>query len=420
MAERTSERPSFRQRIPKIRFQRADAPSDGQSATATYYLIMVPAVLLGFFGLFMVFSATAVSNIMAGVNPYVLFIKTLLIAAGALIVAFTASRLAPNFWDRIALPLYGAALGLQLLVIPFGIGVGGNVNWLPVPGTGQVFQPSEFLKLATVLLIAKSLSRPQMNLRSIKQVALAVGVPSILSMLAVMAGSDMGTMLIFLAIAIGILWIAGVPAAWFAGLFAVGGTILIFLVAVSPSRTRRVFEFLPGFGTPPSTSAPTQMDHGLWALASGGLTGLGPGASREKWDYLQEAHTDFILAIVGEEFGLVGTLSVLLLFGLMVYGALRLAANGKDPFIRLGAAGIGSWFIAQGLINVGTVTGLTPVIGVPFPLVSYGGSSLLMTAAAVGVLLSFARFEAGFGRWSKWDPDTAGKDPRIKRVPRKA
>mgnify|MGYP002737590404 CR=1 len=419
MAQKTTGWRSLRQRIPRLKLKLPNQDSEGQSAVATYYLILFPALLLGILGLMMGFSATAITNISAGVNPYVPFLKTVAISFAALVLAIVAAHMHPRFWDRTAFALFAFALILQLLVIPFGIGVGGNVNWLPIPGTGQVFQPSELLKLATALFLARALSGPQVDLKNWKQVLMVVGVPSGLAMGAVMLGHDMGTMLIFLGLTLGAIWVAGVPARWFASLFAFGGAGLILLIASSPSRTRRVIEFLPGFGTEPSTSAPTQTDHGLWALGSGGLTGLGPGASREKWNYLQEAHTDFIIAIIGEEFGLLGTLTLLLLFGLMIYGILRLAANSGDSFERVASGAIGSWFIIQGMINVGTVIGLAPVIGVPFPLVSYGGSSLLITAVAIGVLLSFARSEANLGKKGRFDPDTAGLDPRKARTRRR-
>lgn len=412
MAGKSSGWRSLVKKVPRLRFQTEGERSEEYSAVATYYLILIPALLLGAFGLMMGFSAQAITNISAGVNPYLPFLKTLAIAAASLVAAVLAARVPAMFWDRFAFGLYAFALFLQFLVVPFGIGVGGNVNWLPIPGTGQVFQPAELLKLATALFIARVLSQPHMNLRSAKQVTAAVGVPTVLSIGAVMLGKDMGTALIFAGLILGALWIAGVPLAWFGAIAALGGALMAYAVVVSPSRTRRFIEFIPGLGTPPSTSAPTQTDHGLWALGSGGLTGLGPGASREKWNYLQEAHTDFIIAIIGEEFGLLGTLTLLAVFGLMVFGIMRLAAHGSNAFIRIASGAIGFWFIVQGLINIGTVVGLAPVIGVPFPLVSHGGSSLLVTALAIGVLLSFARSEAGLGKRGRLDPDTAGRDPR--------
>lgn len=413
MAERAKAKPSLLQRIPRIRFRRSSTPSQTQSPVTTYYLILVPAIVLAVFGLMMGFSASAVTNIASGVNPYLPFLKTVAIAALALVLGFVSAMVPPNAWDRLAPMMFLGALIFQLMLIPFGLDQGGNKNWLLVPGTGgMTIQPSEFLKLATCLLLARMLSQKTVKLENPKHVALAAIIPAGLAMGAVMIGSDMGTMLIFVGIAFGAMWVAGVPLKWFAGLGAAGGALAIAMVAMSPSRTRRVLEFLPGFGSAPSTSAPTQTDHGLWALGSGGLTGLGPGASREKWNYLQEAHTDFILAIVGEEFGLIGTLTLLALLGLLIYGILRLAANASSRFVSIAAGAIATWLAVQGFINIGTVTGLAPVIGVPFPLVSAGGSSFLFTAMAIGVLLSFARSEAGMQAKGRFSPDTAGRDPR--------
>ncbi len=379
-----------RQWLPRIRFAREERPA-ARRAVQTYYFILVPAVLLGTFGLLMGFSATSVSYIAEGVNPYRPFLRTLLIAAAALGVATVSAMVPTSWWKRWAFTIFAVSLFLQLMVIPFGITEGGNTNWLALPGTGQTFQPSEFLKLGTALMLGKVLSGQTINVKSPRDVALWVGIPSLLAMGSVMAGGDMGTMLVFVAIVLGALWMGGVPGRWF-GYLALGGTgILVFLVTLSPSRIRRVLEFLPGGGSEPSTSAPTQTDHGLWALGSGGLTGLGPGASKEKWNYLQEAHTDFILAIIGEEFGLVGTVTLLVVAGALIYGIFQLAAHSPDGFVRATSGAIGAWIAVQTFINVGTVIGLVPVIGVPFPLVSYGGSSFLFTALAIGVLLSFAR-----------------------------
>lgn len=399
-------------RLPRLQFGRSSEPAAWNPVT-TYYLILVPALLLGVFGLLMGFSATSVTNIAQGVNPYVPFRRTLLIALVALAVAIGSAMIPPRIWDRLAVATFGVALILQLLLIPFGVGEGGNVNWLPIPGTGgQMIQPSEFLKLATALVLARVLSNTFQKRDSWKHILLAAGIPSALAIGSVMYGADMGTALIFVALILGALWVADVPAKWFGIVGLIAGAASVFLIAISPSRTRRVIEFLPGFGSEPSTSAPTQTDHGLWALGSGGLTGLGPGASRAKWDYLQEAHTDFILAIIGEEFGLLGTLTLLIVFGALAFGVLQLAGHARSRFVRIASGGIAAWLIGQALINVGTVTGLAPVIGVPFPLVSYGGSSFLFTAMAVGVLLSFARSEAGMTRASKLNADTGGRDPR--------
>ncbi|WRS29454.1 FtsW/RodA/SpoVE family cell cycle protein [Actinomycetaceae bacterium MB13-C1-2] len=380
-------------RLPKLQFGSSDS-GPALTAVQTFYFILVPALLLGVFGLMMGFSATSVTNIAEGVNPYKSFLRTLLIACVALVLGAVATFVPPKWWERWSFWIFLAALALQLMLIPFGVSRGGNTNWIEIPGTGgQTIQPSEFLKLATALVLAKVLSGKFLDVNDWRAVLVWAGIPSLAAMAAVMVGADMGTMLIFVAIVVGALWMAGIPGRWLGYLGVLGVGALVFLVSISPSRIRRVIEFLPGYGTPPSTSAPTQTDHGLWALGSGGLTGLGAGASREKWNYLQEAHTDFIFAIIGEEFGLLGSLVVLAIFGALIFGIFQLSANTTSGFIRVASGAIGVWLAVQALINVGTVIGLVPVIGVPFPLVSYGGSSFLFTATSVGVLLSFARYD---------------------------
>ena len=419
MASEAAQKRSLLQRVPKIRLGSPNRGKTEASPVTTYYLILVPAVLLALFGLLMGFSASAVTNIAQGVNPYVPFVRTLGIAALALGAAVCATLIPPRTWLAAAPLLFVVGLLLQGAVYFVGISQGGNTNWLPIPGTGQAIQPSEFLKLATCLMLGRTLSMKSADLNNGRQVVLLGLAPALIAMAAVMVGGDMGTMLIFVGIGFGAMWVAGVPGKWFGMMGIAGGAVAILLVVISPSRTRRVLEFIPGFGTPPDPSAPTQTDHGLWALGAGGLTGLGPGASREKWNYLREAHTDFILAIVGEEFGLIGTLTLLVLLGLLIYGTLRLASNAKSRFISISAGGVATWLVVQGLINIGTVTGLAPVIGVPFPLVSYGGSSFLFTAMAIGVLLSFARTEAGMRRTGRLSPETAGRDPRRTPAPRR-
>lgn len=407
-----------RLRIPRLRFA-SPSTTRQYSPITTYYLILIPALLLALFGMFMGFSASAVTYIAQGVNPYTPFVKTLLIAALALVAAVVAAAISPKTWERLTPTLFVVSLLLQFALLGFGVAAGGHASWLPIPGTGQVIQPSELLKLTCCLMLGLILSRKATAVTNWKHFAVYALGPTLVVMVACMVGDDMGSLLVFVAMVMGAFWVAGVPGKWFAVMGIAVAAAMIVLVAANPTRVRRVLEFLPWLSAAPDTAAPTQSAHGLWALGSGGLFGLGPGASREKWDYLPEAHTDFILAIIGEEFGLVGTLTVLVLLGLLVWGALRLAGHSQSRFISITSAGIGCWLISQGMINVGMVTGLAPVIGVPFPLVSYGGSAFLFTILGVGVLLSFARSEAGMRRKGRYSPDTAGRDPRRGPAPRR-
>lgn len=398
-------------RLSRIEVTRGE-PSEADAARApfvTYYMILVSAIVLAVMGLLMTFSASTVSNIAQGLNPYVQFAKNFMIIVGGVILAIFLSRIPPSRIQQWTLPLFIIGVLAQTMVLFFGLEQGGHTSWVYIPGINQTFQPGEFLKLSFCLFLASVCVNLGKRIFDWKTVALALGVPTAVALAALMLSDDVGTTLVFLAIIIGTLWAAGAPLNWFPklGLVAAGG--LGVLVALNPTRLRRIKEMLPGHGTAPNVLEASQTDHGLWALGSGGLTGLGPGASREKWDYLPEAHTDFILAIIGEEFGLLGTLTVVAAIGILVWGVLRLSRQTNNAFVRIAGNAIACWILAQAFINIGMVTGLTPVIGVPLPLVSHGGSAFLFTAMAVGVLLSFARFELV---QTGGTHETARRDPR--------
>ena len=274
-------------------------------------------------------------------------------------------------------------------------------------------QPSELLKLALVVFLAWIVAKSASKRSDLKAMSIAVVLPILVALGAVMLGRDMGTAMVVAMGALGAVWVAGLPKRWFGVLLMLAIPTLVLLVLSNPTRIRRVLAVLPGTSKGPDESAPEQIDHSLWALGSGGLTGLGPGASREKWNYLQAAHTDFIFAIVGEEFGLLGTFAVLLCLALLVWGMFRVAREAEDLFVVIAASGVGTWIGVQTVINVLSVTGVGPVIGVPLPLVSYGGSSFLFTITSVAVVASFARARAGMWMIGRPDEASAGRDPRV-------
>lgn len=402
-------------RVPRVELTtgRSHAPSP----VTTYYLVVVPALLLSAFGLLMGFSASAVSTIIDGKSPYEQFVKPAGIILGSLVVAAFAQRFPERLWYAVCGWAFGAALVVQALVVtPLGVEVGGNRNWLAIPGLPQV-QPSEFLKIALVLALARVLTRRGARLDDPRQMAATAGVVIVAAVGSVMLGHDMGTALVVAAAALGVLLVAGIPGKWLAALGVAVVPVLAFLVVQNPTRLTRILAVLPGSSDTRDLSAPTQIDHALWALGSGGLTGLGPGASREKWNYLQAASTDFVFAIIGEEFGLLGTLTVVICLGLLVWGMARVAQNHASAFGRATAGGVATWIAVQGIINIASVTGIGPVIGVPLPLVSSGGSSFLFTALAVAVVASFARADAGMSPLRRGDLAPASRDPR--RSPRR-
>ena len=217
-------------------------------------------------------------------------------------------------------------------------------------------------------------------------------VTMIVAML-VVGQHDLGTALVLFAIIVGMLLVVGAPLRIFVLFCMSVVALLTFFAATDEVRVRRLMTFLNPFED--LHGGGWQAAHGLMGLASGQFWGLGLGASRQKWGTLPEAHTDFIFAVIGEELGLFGTLVVLALFVVLAYAGLRIAQRATDPFARYAAAGITVWLLAQSLINLGMVLGVLPVIGLPLPLVSYGGSALLPTLVALALLVRFARTEPG-------------------------
>ena len=195
-------------------------------------------------------------------------------------------------------------------------------------------------------------------------------------------------------VVVALLWVVGTPLRHFCAFFGVLVAGAVALAVSEPYRMERVLSFRDPFAD--SLGNGFQAVQGLYALSSGGVFGVGLGASQQKWSGgLPNAYTDFIYAIIGEELGLLGTLSVLVLVGTMAYAGVRIAHRTDDPFTRLAASGITAWLVGQSAINIGAVVGVFPITGIPLPLVSYGGSALLLTLTAIGMLLSFARAEPG-------------------------
>ena len=359
----------------------------------TYYLLVCVTGALVIFGLIMVLSASAIVSLDKSSSAYSIFLKQAGFAALGTVALVVASRIRVGGWRRLALPILVVGVVLQLLVLtPMGVDFQGNQNWLRL---GRVtIQPSEIVKVGLVLTGGLVLAAKRRSLHRFGHVMVPYLVPvAAVSIGAVVLGHDLGTVLILGAIVAGVLFAAGVPLRWFvfAGLPFVG--MAVAFIVTSPNRLGR-FDVWLGRDTN-EFGAARQPLHGRYALADGGWLGLGLGASREKWGLLSEPHNDFIFAIIGEELGLPGTLAVLLLFGGLAVGCYRLVTRTDDLFVRVATAGVMTWIVVQALINIGAVINLLPVIGVPLPLVSSGGSSLVTTMFALGILLSFARSEPG-------------------------
>lgn len=362
-----------------------------ESPVAPYYLLLGSTALLVLFGLVMVLSASSVTSYQDSGSSYTVFKNQFEYAVAGVVFAVAASRVPVRIWKVVAVPAFFGAVLLELLVFsPLGMSRLGNTNWIGFGGF--TMQPSEAGKVALVLVCAAALARKRKVLGQWKHVAIPV-VPILIMLIGpVIGGHDLGTAMVMAAIAGTMLFVAGVRARVFGVLALVGAAGVVFMVLASGNRTGRISSWLHGC-TEANTDACYQSVHGLYAMADGGWWGVGLGASREKWSWLPEAHNDFIFAIIGEELGLPGTLVVLALYVALAYACYRLIVTSTDFFVRLVTAGVMTWIMVQATINIGSVVGLLPIIGVPLPLLSSGGSALVTTLFALGILISFARNE---------------------------
>ena len=367
-----------------------------ESPVTTYYLLLSAIAMLVVIGLVMVLSASSVTSYKDTNSSYTVFFTQLESAVIGVIGAFIATRIPLLTWKRISVPAMLLAIFLQLLVFVPGLGVSvsGNRNWIRI--AGQQVQPSEFAKVALILFGATVLTKKRRKLAELMHVTVPLIFPAgaLLVVLVVIGGKDLGTGLVILAILVGLLFAAGVPARMFLLAGGVSTALAAVLVVTSANRMGRIKDWIGGGCVDPHGSC-WQTTHGQYALADGGWWGVGLGASREKWQWLPAAHNDFIFAIIGEELGLPGTLVIIALFALIGFACYRLVCRTNDFFIRVATAGVMVWILAQAMINIGAVIGLLPVIGVPLPLVSSGGSALVWTLIGLGMLLSFARNEPG-------------------------
>lgn len=302
-------------------------------------------------------------------------------------------RITPRGYRLLAYPMLLVAVLLMCAVLVPGIGVQINQahRWFRL-GPIQV-QPSEFGKLALLIWGSDLLARKE-ELRTLTR-ARHVVVPLVPAFFVVcglvMLEPDLGTTLCFVVILLGLLWTVGLPLRYFALMLAGVGGLVTLLTVTAPYRMQRLTSFLDPFAD--SSNTGHQAVQGLYALASGGIFGVGLGSGTSKYGWVPNANTDYVFAVVGEELGLLGALAVLAAFGLFAYTALRIARRSGDCFVRLAASGVAVWLCGQALINIGYVTALLPVTGIPLPFVSAGGTSLVLTMGVFGMLVSFARHE---------------------------
>lgn len=356
---------------------------------ASYYLVMMSCLLLLAVGLLMVLSASSVLSSVKEGNSYYYMIKQCLFLAAGLPMAFALSRCNERILRFLAWPaIILAGILLILVFTPMGVASYGNRAWLDL---GPIrLQPSELAKAALVLWSATVLSNRRRTLDQPKRLLFPYLVVAALMLGLVLAERDLGTALVLGGIMVMMLWFVGAPASVLAGITSVAGLGGALLVVTNEERMRRIFGFLGAAGG--STS--DQPLNAIYALASGGWFGVGLGGSRQKWGGLKNgAQTDYIFAVLGEELGLLGTLTVICLFVVLGYAGFRIALRSTSSFWRLTAAGMTGWLMVQGLINICVAMKMLPVIGLPLPFISYGGSALLANLIAAGILLAAARHE---------------------------
>jgi cell division protein FtsW len=363
------------------------------SPVASYYLLASATALLLLVGLAAMLSSSSIDSINADGDPYTLFKQQLAFLAIGVVALLITSRVGPATLKRAAPWILAASIVLLFLVVTTSLGEasGGNRNWISLGWVTA--QPSEAAKLALALYLGVALAHGLPRLGTVKGAIVPAGLVAALVVGLVLAGKDIGTAAVMIVLIAAAYWTAGLPLRF----FAVGAGLAIVVVGLLVSSRGtlkiRIDHWLSPAGCTPDSCR--QTIHGTWALASGGIWGLGPGLSREKWSYLPKAHNDFIFAILGEEFGLVGTIFVLVALAMIAIAVNRIVHHHKDPFVQITAAAIGAWIVGQACLNIGVVLGLAPVTGVPLPLVSSGGSSMIMTLVGLGVLLAFARREPG-------------------------
>ncbi|MGO1538989.1 MAG: peptidoglycan glycosyltransferase FtsW [Leucobacter sp.] len=350
-------------------------------------LIYALTILLVGIGLIMVLSSSSVTSYLANQGFFGGFWSQATYALIGFPLMLLSAAMPVSFWKRWAWWLLGLGIGLQLLVFtPLGVSVYGNRNWIQI-GESFSAQPSEPLKLALIVWIGTVLLRKEKLLSSMKHELIPVIFPgAVVALGLVLLGRDLGTTLIMGAAVIGAMYFGGVSMRSLATVAAGALMATIFFIVTSPNRLARIFA-----GGDDYSGLDWQPLHGLWALAGGGLFGVGLGGSKAKWSWLPAAEDDYIFAIIGEELGFIGALLIIALFVLLAIAMLRVISHARDRFGKAVVGGIMVWIVGQAFVNIGVVIGLFPVLGVPLPLISAGGTALIACLTGVGVVISVAR-----------------------------
>jgi cell division protein FtsW len=354
------------------------------------HLVLGSAGLLLAIGLVMVFSASSIEAALADEPAWAPGVKQVALACAGLVGMFAALRMPAGFlrrWSPIAL-LAGVALLVLVLIPGIGAELNGARQWIDLGIT--YFQPSEMAKLVFALWGAHVLALRERYLTTTSLLVPVLPVFGVLSLLLI-AEPDFGAVVSLGLVLMGLLWGGGMPLRWFGWFLAAAAVLMAVMVKLAPYRMARITAFLDPFADP--TDGGFQAIRGMYALATGGLWGVGLGNSAMKWNLLPHAESDYIFAIIGEELGFLGCLVVVTLYGVLAWAGFRIARRSADRFIQLASVAITVWLVGQAAMNMGYVVGLLPVTGVQLPLISAGGTSLVLTLFIVGLLARFARSE---------------------------
>lgn len=374
------------------------------------YALLATVAALVVFGIVMVYSASYVVAYEAWGDPHYFFVRQVLWAGLGAGIMLVVGRVPYQWWGRLAVPglLMAVLLLLAVQFTPLGVDFGGARRWLRL-GPLPPLQPSDFVKLTLVLFMSVYLSRQWDRIRDLRHglipfVLIVGGVAAL-----VVGERDLGTTIIILVTTTAVFFAAGADLLQLGAIGLAGGGFALTMAIVEPYRWQRIVTFFAPLQD--VQGAGYQMAHILMALGSGGLTGQGLGASREKYFYLPNAHSDSIFAVIGEELGLIGCLVVIALFGILAYRGYQVALRAPDRLGFLLATGVTTWIVFQAFVNVAGTTNSLPLTGVPLPFISSGGSSMIASLFGIGLLLNISRYRADVA-----DADLAPSSPRGRRT----
>lgn len=355
------------------------------SRTVTFLLVAVAVLIV--IGLTATISASSTVGITRRGGDQYFFLRRQLIAVGIGVIALIlTSRVPYRIYRKLSMPAFAATLALLVVVLVLGAEEGGGRRWLLI-GSFSI-QPSEIAKLTVILALATILERKQKLLGDLGHFLGPLALILVPTTFLVMKQPDLGTSIILGVGTMAVVLVSSAPFRYVAGATGLGGVVAAGLAISDQYRLDRITGFMDPWADAGDTGY--QLIQSYYALGTGGLTGVGLGASRARWSYLPNAHTDFIFSIIGEESGFIGGILVIGLFAIVAATGWIVASRAPDQFGRMIATGITAWISVQALVNIGGVLGVLPITGITLPFVSYGGFSVMVTMAALGILVNVA------------------------------